>query len=68
MQCSTAGWIDRGDDIEKERRAEETVVKGNIMMGRSLSIALRIIWLHALAWGIEWNEVGWHRGEVSRGQ
>ena len=38
------------------------------MMGRSLSLALRIIWLHAMAWDIEWNEVGWHRVEVRKGE
>ena len=38
------------------------------MIGSCLSLAFRIILLHAIAWGLEWNEIGWNRVEVSAGE
>jgi hypothetical protein len=74
VQCSSADW--NGRDEEKERRGDERRGQGRggegtMIIGRSLSLALRIIWLHAIAWrlwGLEWNGIGWNRVEASTGE
>jgi hypothetical protein len=68
VQCSSADWNDRD---EKERRGDERRGQGRggkLMIASSLSLALHIIWLHAIAWGLEWIEIGWNRVEVSTGE
>lgn len=54
-QCSAVQQI-KMIEMKKKKgevmRGEDRGGEGNMMIGRSLSLALRIIWLHAIAWGL----------------